>query len=393
MAGVPLPNSTPPCPPVAENRSGAIDDSTATAVGETLVVDAHRRHYLTVLPRYSCATADDYRRVLAWRIVLCVLTVVVLVLSVVGQVVPYVSRTCDRYGRCINTYDGTIKYGEWTETNSWTMYSIGLFPLSIVASCVAGVLVALTITFACLWSSDESQRCAEAAMNRRVLRLYGRVRGDTHVDQLSDFPYANRCVTNTGLVEHVPLEVREAARAKRDRDVGIAIFSLYIVYFGLDLTMVMFMFTTVPTSSYSYYNYYYSEDVGVQGAGVVVCTIALIIAVLAFVLVAIPQATDLSLCHPRQVTRCFLMLVHEDGDAIEDTALVAAARLLVERHDAVFSQRRHGAVGHPGESHVVFPEHPLQRHPAPRVDDEEMGAVRSGTESGSRGDYCYTSAL
>ncbi|KAK7196059.1 hypothetical protein NESM_000540000 [Novymonas esmeraldas] len=328
-----------------EYRGETLDRATAAELADTHVMDGQRRRYVTVLPPY-CSSTEDYVRVLAWRIVLCMLTLPVLVLSVVAQVVPYIHQECSWYvhvcfrsGGCPGS-DGGYYYYLVTQESSTTMYSIGLFPLCIVACVFALVLLALTITFAALWMWDESRRRAEAAMNRRVLRLYGRARADGCVDELSNLPYANKCVTNAGLVRHVPLEAREVARAKRDRDVGISIFSLYLVYLALDLSVVCIMFIIPRDSEVGYWCVYESKK---YTTGTILSVIALGLGVLSVVLVAVPQAANLSLCCPRRVTRCLLMIAHEEDEAIADTAALAAARLLLERHHAAQAQQHHGA--------------------------------------------------
>lgn len=140
-----------------------------------LVRDHYGRQYVAIHPIYSASDAGR-RRVLACRVVVCLLSLVLLVLAVAGQIVPfcYVAKSAKK--------DDVEYYSAWSEKrvkSGRTSKSelrddnageAALAVLTVIFGLVAFVLAAV---YAAHWSRDEAERRREEDANRRLQAVYG----------------------------------------------------------------------------------------------------------------------------------------------------------------------------------------------------------------------------
>lgn len=307
----PPPSWSPPPPP-----SDAVDAELAAAVADVVVRDKQGRMYVPLLPQYSCATAERYRCVLICRVVLCALAGAVLVLSVVGDVVPF----------CADGYFGYVGWSRyyylWPSMGDSWMAADGelhsVIGLSMATIALSIICVALLSVFAAQWRTHERERRADEALCLRVCAHFGRPRPGQTV--LPDDPllYANQRVENRGVVASVPLEQRELRRRKRDWDMGVAIFSMLLVTAALALVVLVLMVTMCSSVA----------DEFTASPGPALYGVAMGAALVSSIVIAIPEVANVLLCRAPRVERCMLMVAHE---ADEDDGDAAAALLLLQR--------------------------------------------------------------
>ncbi|KPA77991.1 hypothetical protein ABB37_06756 [Leptomonas pyrrhocoris] len=270
------------------------------AAGDSLVQDERGdRCYVAINPGYAAPPAA-YTRVLAVRSLVGFLAFVGTLLSAVGQAV-YFRR---------GAY-GMSKYGVWRSFQFPGCWINDLDPeaskmrkVFAVATSVFGLISCILSTvYAVEWPTLERARRAEQEDNFQLLCTYATGLNDAEDSSATSFPFVNARVENRGHVEKVPIEEVERRRRKKDNDVGIAIFSMTMMAAVSAIITVLLMLYFHDSDFYC--DGYQSEwD---AGFGLFIASLAL--SVTAFILVAIPQLTDLYLCRLPPVVRCQLMLV------------------------------------------------------------------------------------
>ncbi|KAK7198881.1 hypothetical protein NESM_000854600 [Novymonas esmeraldas] len=291
---------------------------------EGLVYDHSGRPYVAMHPIYSSSNGTR-ACVLAFRITVCLLSLVVLVLSIVGQIVPYLKDVDD---------DDTWYYTVWEEqrvddngdaSSKMLDSNAALAVFAILTGIFALVSFILAAVYASQWARAERERRAEERDSAELQSKHGRRResaaprndnrsserrGRRISDSDSDsFPYTNERVLNSGLVASVPHEEREANRRRLDRDMGIAIFSMLLCAAVCGFVTVILMGVGYSIDGYGG-STYQTELV----AGFALFLVAFLLAVAAFILLAVPAATRLYLCCPPPVEDSELMAVREDEE-------------------------------------------------------------------------------
>lgn len=311
---------------------GIVDEARMEwARADALVKDESGREYVAIHPGYACKSQGKYRRVLASRIVLCVVIAITETMVIVGQVLPYVHNVLDtEFSDSEETWPLSLSvWSGWFTAESLSVhftYAQQNVPAEVVvtiASVLTVLCVVMTAVYAALRSYNESARGVDATSNLHVLAEYGRARPGEAKQPSNPFSYVNRRVENNRLVANVPLEQRELRRRKVDRLIGIIIFSLLLVAAALVLVTVALL-SHKFTSEYARYS-------GKLDAGFIILTLLLLMYIVSLVLLAVPHASNLHLCRLSPPTRCVLMVAHE-GDEMNDMPPVAWLRQHPEHH-------------------------------------------------------------
>ncbi|KPA77953.1 hypothetical protein ABB37_06723 [Leptomonas pyrrhocoris] len=275
---------------------------------EGIVRDDHGRTYVAVHPRYS--SASGYRhRIFSFQIVVSVLSLCALVFAIVGQVVPF--------GQDGNVHDLHLMFSIWyihissptgelvNATDNKSAGGAKVFAvLTAVFSLLAFVLAAVHASF---WHHDERLRSEEEDANATLQSKYGTLRAGSRMSNDS-FPYENQRVLNT-CGDLVPFEVAEHTRRRRDRNLGITTFSLLLA------TALCALISLILISSL-FSKLIVGVDTIRYRAGMPLFIVALILAVIAFTVLAIPQLTALYLCNAPQTPHADLMVL---GNAQRDS--------------------------------------------------------------------------
>lgn len=332
---------------------------------EGLVRDDGGYPYVALHPIYSTSTGTR-KRILAFRIVVCILSLVVLVCAIVGQVVPFGEyKRLDRAGKLVKTrftysvwevkeYDKKGQLGD-TDNNEDAGGLQSFAVLTVIFSLVAFVLAAV---HASCWHLNERARMDEEDANDKLQAKYGVERtGNQESDD--SFPYGNECIENDR-VDCIPFEEAEAKRRRLDRDLGISTFSLLLATAVCALITVALMAT------------FYSKHIANKSnpkytSGLPLFIVALLLAVAAFVLLAIPAATALYLCGAPPLPRADLMKVYSDEQDTETREMQPRQpHTQPAAHDAAIDNGCHHSSGETQcDKHQQQPAMELYSHHSP----------------------------
>lgn len=168
-----------------------------------------------------------------------------------------------------------------------------------VAEVIAFILGAV---YAAAWAGVEAKRRTEKGANAELQRACGKARNSTEDSNRMSFPFSNIHVESQGHVKTIPIEVVEDRRQKRDNDLGSAFFGTLVV--AAAMVAITVALVADFKSRYIYVDFHTTWD---AGFGLFIA--ALILAVIGFILLAVPQLTYLYMCRRQAIERCQLMLV------------------------------------------------------------------------------------
>lgn len=318
------------------SNNNAMLTTTRRAEQAGLVRDNRGYAYVALHPGYSeRRTVRQY--VLAFRIIVCIFSFIVLLLSIIGQVIPFCQE--GKEGRY------QIHYTVWQEQVytkkiskaiivEYNEHAKGVQVFAILAAVFGLVAFILAAFFASCWPQSEAARRAEEDANEKLQVNYGTERTGSQDSDDTVFPYENERVVNDR-VAYIPFEAEERRRRRQDRDLGIALFSLLLAAALCALITLIFMSTF---RSNQIDEYYQPKD----REGLPLFIVALVFAVVAAVLVAIPPATKLYLCCAPPAVPADLMVLEaaQEESATQHVRTQAAPRAAAE-HGSRGSAKKH----------------------------------------------------
>lgn len=330
-----------------------------------LVRDNRGYPYVALHPGYTCRRTVRHT-VYAFRLVVCFLSFLVLLFAVVGQCVPFCQEgkpgsDQEKYTVWqVKEYDKKPSKPVETEYNDKTQGAQVFAILTLFFALVAFVLSAI---FASCWQQAERARRDEEDANYRLQAKYGTERTGSQESDDTAFPYENARIVNDR-VAYIPFEDAERRRRRQDRDMGIALFSMLIAAAVCALITLILMsdFRSNNIKAKNYPKYL---------SGLALFIVALIMAVVAFVLVAIPPATRLYLCFSPAVTPADLMVLDHSlrGDEDNEEAAEEDSRVRTQpapraaagdREKRTSSKQKQRQRASSSDGHVGYPQEQRQ---------------------------------